>query len=274
MTAARLLRSCVETLVSFVFTPALQLILLPFYVLLGSPPIALGLCSSDAAVGVPPAFLAWRRLPYLIPMVLFVDLPIAILFSATNLIELLFLRNPLILTIYSLCRSASRLPYRQLTSPMSTKNSTPCPSVPVPSHEYIARRRLEAAPAAMQMQRDDQFVPCFPPDTESGLHARERPRANTIDGARYREHASVWAALEGDGDKATAELSAATAALNAARTDEDVDAAKDAESTASAALKCYFTSALVETLGEPESAVRTSLRNVLKTAFKKKKTTN
>ena len=39
------------------------------------------------------------------------------------------------------------------------------------------------------------------PDTESGLHARERSRSNTNDGARYREHASVWAALEGDGDK-------------------------------------------------------------------------
>ena len=47
---------------------------------------------------------------------------------------------------------------------MSTKDSKPRPSVPVPSHEYIARRRLEAAPAAMQMQRDDQGVPSFPVD--------------------------------------------------------------------------------------------------------------
>ena len=48
------------------------------------------------------------------------------------------------------------------------------------------------------------------PDTESGLEARERShsntndarersRPNTNDGARYREHASIWAALEGDG---------------------------------------------------------------------------
>ena len=51
----------------------------PVYVLVLSPFIALGLCSSDAAVGVPPAFLAWRRLPYLIPMVLVVDLPIAVI---------------------------------------------------------------------------------------------------------------------------------------------------------------------------------------------------
>ena len=157
MTAGRLLRSCVETLVGFVLWPAFFLILLPVYVLAFSPAIALGLCSSDSAVGVPPALLAWRRLPYLIPMVLFVDLPIAILFFAIlYLIEILFLRNPLILAVYSLCRRASQLPYRQLTSP----------------------------------------------DTESGLlHARERPRSNTNDGARYREHASIWAALEGDGDK-------------------------------------------------------------------------
>ena len=68
--------------------------------------------------------------------VLFVDLPIAILFFATNLIELLFLRNPLILAVYNLCRRASQLPYH---------------------------------------------VPTLP-DTESGLHARERSRANTNDG--------------------------------------------------------------------------------------------
>ena len=155
MTAARLLRSCVETLGSFVFTPAIQLILLPFVVLAASPPIALGLCSSDAAVGVPPAFLAWRRLPYLIPMVLFVDLPIAILFFATNLIELLFLRNPLILAVYSLSRRASQPPNRE--------------------------------PAL--------------PDTEASASRSERPRAHTNDGARYRKHDSVWAVLEGDGDK-------------------------------------------------------------------------
>ena len=95
MTAARLLRSCVETLVGFVFSPAFNLIALPFYVLGASPAIALGLCSSDAAVGVPPTLLAWRRLPYLIPMVIFVDLPIALVYASTLLIELLFLRNPL-----------------------------------------------------------------------------------------------------------------------------------------------------------------------------------
>ena len=91
MTAARLLRSCVETLGRFVLWPAFHSILLPVYVLVLSPFIALGLCSSDAAVGVPPAFLAWpclASLPYLIPMVLFVDLPIAILtFIPTFLIE-------------------------------------------------------------------------------------------------------------------------------------------------------------------------------------------
>ncbi|EOD12687.1 hypothetical protein EMIHUDRAFT_213472 [Emiliania huxleyi CCMP1516] len=158
MTAARLLRSCVETLVGFVFSPAFNLIALPFYVLGASPAIALGLCSSDAAVGVPPTLLAWRRLPYLIPMVIFVDLPIALVYASTLLIELLFLRNPLILAVYSLCRRASQLPYRELI-----------------------------------------------PDTEaSASRSADRPRANctnTNDGARYREHASVWAALEGDGDK-------------------------------------------------------------------------
>jgi len=154
-TASRMLRSCVETLVSFLLWPAFGLIASPFAVLVCSPIIALGLCSSDSAVGVPPAFLAWRRLPYLIPMVLFVDLPIAVLCIATNLIELLFLRNPLILAVYSLCRGASQLPNRE---PML-------------------------------------------PDTESSLDARKRSRSNANDGARYREHASVWAALEGDGDK-------------------------------------------------------------------------
>ena len=156
MATARLLRSCVATLVGFVFWPALFLIASPFAVLVASPFIALGVCSSDAAVGVPPALLTWRRLPYLIPMVLFVDLPIAVVFIAAFLIEPLFLRNPLILAVYSLCRRASQLPNRVSTIP----------------------------------------------DTEAGLHARERPRSNTNnDGARYRRHASVWAALEGDGDK-------------------------------------------------------------------------
>ncbi|EOD30873.1 hypothetical protein EMIHUDRAFT_232274 [Emiliania huxleyi CCMP1516] len=179
MTAARLLRSCVETLVGFVFWLALCLIILPVIVLVSSPFIALGLCSSDSGVGMPPAHLALGRLPYLIPMVLFVDLPIAVLLLATLLFEQLFLRNPLILAVYSLCRRAPQLPNREPTLP----------------------------------------------DTEAGLHARERPRANTNDGARYREapcvasaprmaaaqstddgaryreHAFVWAALEGDGEK-------------------------------------------------------------------------
>ena len=89
-------------------------------------------------------------------MVLFVDLPIAVVFIAAFLIEPLFLRNPLILAVYSLCRRASQLPYRE---PML-------------------------------------------PDTEaSASRSADRPRANTNDGARYREHASIWAALEGDGDK-------------------------------------------------------------------------
>ncbi|EOD35054.1 hypothetical protein EMIHUDRAFT_110912 [Emiliania huxleyi CCMP1516] len=152
---ARLPRSCVETLVGSVLWPALFPIVFPLFVLVWSPFLALGLCSSDSAVGVPPALLAWRRLPYLLPMVLLVDLPIAILFFATNLIEQLILRSPLILAVYSLCRRASQLPNREPTLP----------------------------------------------DTESGHHARERPHANTNDGARYREHDSVWAALEGDGDK-------------------------------------------------------------------------
>ena len=88
-------------------------------------------------------------------MLLFVDLPIAILLLATALIEILFLRNSLTLAVYSLFRRASQPPNREPTLP----------------------------------------------DAESGLHARERSRANTNDGARYRGHDSVWAALEGDGDK-------------------------------------------------------------------------
>ena len=158
MTTARLLRSCVETLGRFVLWPAFHSILLPVYVLVLSPFIALGLCSSDAAVGVPPAFLAWpclASLPYLIPMVLFVDLPIAFLLGFAFLIEQLFLRNRLILAVYSLCRHASQLPNREPTLR----------------------------------------------DTEVGLDARERSRSNTNDGTRYHEHASIWAALEGDGDK-------------------------------------------------------------------------
>ena len=87
MTAARLLRSCGGTFVTFLLWPALCLIASPYYVLVISPFIALGLCSSDAAVGVPPAFIARRRIPYLIPMMLFVDLPIAVLFFAAQLID-------------------------------------------------------------------------------------------------------------------------------------------------------------------------------------------
>jgi len=154
MTTVRLLRSCVETLVGFLLWPAFFSIISPFLVAVLSPWIALGLCSSDTAVGVPPSLLAWRRLPYLIlPMVLF-DLPIAVFCIATFLIELLLFRNPFILAICSLCRRAS-LPNRE--------------------------------PA--------------PPDSEAGLYVRERSRSNTNDGARYRGHASIWAALEGDGDK-------------------------------------------------------------------------
>ncbi|EOD31928.1 hypothetical protein EMIHUDRAFT_231166 [Emiliania huxleyi CCMP1516] len=154
MTPVRLLRSCVETLVGFLLWPAFFSIISPFLVAVLSPWIALGLCSSDTAVGVPPSLLAWRRLPYLIlPMVL-VDLPIAVFCIATFLIELLLFRNPFILAICSLCRRAS-LPNRE--------------------------------PA--------------PPDSEAGLDVRERSRSNTNDGARYRRHTSIWAALEGDGDK-------------------------------------------------------------------------
>ena len=43
-----------------------------------SPGYPLGFLSSDDAVGLPEGYRRWRRLPLKIPMVLFVDLPIAI----------------------------------------------------------------------------------------------------------------------------------------------------------------------------------------------------
>ncbi|EOD17302.1 hypothetical protein EMIHUDRAFT_244165 [Emiliania huxleyi CCMP1516] len=169
MTDASLLRSCVETLLAFVFWPAVTLIMLPFlYVPVIAPFIALGVCSSDTAFGVPPALLAWRSLSFLIPMVLFIDLPVAVLFAATLLIELLFLRNPLIIAVYSLCRSASRFAIDR--------------QPPLPDTEA-------GHPAG------------FVSSALAQAEHREQSSPNTNDGARYREHDSVWAALEGDGDK-------------------------------------------------------------------------
>ena len=43
-----------------------------------SPLYPLGLFSSDDAVGLPEGYCRWRRFPLQIPVVLFVDLPIAI----------------------------------------------------------------------------------------------------------------------------------------------------------------------------------------------------
>ena len=87
------------------------LLLMPIVVAFASPAIVLGVCGSDSATS--PVCLGLRRLPYLVPMVLFVDLPIAIVFIATDLIEGLFLRNPVVLVVYGLCRRFTALLLRR-----------------------------------------------------------------------------------------------------------------------------------------------------------------
>ena len=65
------------------------------------------------------------------------------------------------------------------------------------------RSRASRLDSASGSVGSPQLPNCEPtlPDAESSLDARERSRSNTIDGARYREHDSIWAAIEGDGDK-------------------------------------------------------------------------
>ena len=141
-------------LLSIVILPTMLLLFMPIVVAFASPAIVLGVCGSDSATS--PVCLGLRRLPYLVPMVLFVDLPIAIVFIATDLIEGLFLRNPVVLVVYGLCRRFTQLP-----------DSRPFPDIEAAAH---------VCPSCAQC-RTQLMAPAIVSTLPSGLRLRVMTRS-------------------------------------------------------------------------------------------------
>ena len=155
-------------------------VLILFLAVYSSPFISLGLCSSDDGVGLPNYWRRLRRLPYALPMVLFIDLPLT-----------LFLW---VYTCVAACLvvPAARVAFeaRWALSPRATMVEEP--PAPQKGDSRIGTR----SPRGVQLVRA--------PDTEVGMPDTEAGMPDTEAGLRYREHESVWAALEGDGDKVKA----------------------------------------------------------------------
>ncbi|EOD06105.1 hypothetical protein EMIHUDRAFT_106949 [Emiliania huxleyi CCMP1516] len=162
-----------------VFAP----VAISFVATLFTPWIALGLSGSSDA-----DWLRWRSFPLVVPMVLFVDLPLALyLLVATTIVDILFLQ-PLVLLAYE----AAVLLFRRKTHlPSADDAEAPRPRR-VPSADDAEAPRPRCVPSA-----DDAEAPRprrVPAAASEGDHA---PAASDK-GAKYRDHASVWAALEGD----------------------------------------------------------------------------
>ena len=134
-------------------------------VMLPAPTIALGLGSRDEAIGLPRDWLRWRTVPRLLLTIVFVDLPVAFMIWLYLFFGLCILA-PAARVAFEMCRALLHPPCiksRDLVTPTSNN----------PSSSSTAPR--------LSFDRVTEW------------------NANSADDARYREHASIWAALEGDG---------------------------------------------------------------------------
>ena len=129
-----------------------------------TPLLALGLGSQDEAIGLPLHWRCWRRtIPHVLLMVVFVDIPLLLLVILYVYVGFCFL-IPVARIIFEM--------HRAVTCAMtvdSNESGTELASAP----KYAETSNARAA------------------DIEAGAAYCE---------ARYRQHASIWAALEGDGE--------------------------------------------------------------------------
>ena len=164
-----------SNLVGAILAGVLSIVLAPaIFVLVVSPIVLLGLaCSSHART--------WLRVdwsPCVKLLAVLVDIALAVIAVGTHLLEHIVLQ-PVALLAYSLLRAPVALPW----------NPQPDAEAPACAH---SRGGLGAS-AASSAARARARRPIRP--TYSG----RRPESS--EGDRYRGHASVWEALEGDGQK-------------------------------------------------------------------------
>jgi hypothetical protein len=155
----------VKCLLGFPFTPVAWPVMFIICVMLSAPIIALGLGSRDEAIGLPRDWLRWRTVPRLLLTIVFVDLPVAFMIWLYLFFGFCFL-VPAARVAFEMCRALLHPPCiksRDLVTPTSNN----------PSSSSTAPR--------LSFDRVTEW------------------NANSADDARYREHASIWAALEGDG---------------------------------------------------------------------------
>ena len=145
------------------------------FLVLITPLLALGLGSQDEAIGLPLHWRCWRRtIPHVLLMVVFVDIPLLLLMVLYVYVGVCFL-IPVARIIFEM--------HRAITCAMTVvanESGTELASAP----HYAESSSARAA------------------DIEAGAVFCEAPikAAGGIEAARYREHASIWAALEGDGE--------------------------------------------------------------------------
>ena len=143
-----------------------------------TPPTVLGLGSPCEAVGIPHYWLRWRTFPRVLLMKIFFDLPLAIvlwLYCAFGLCIVTKAAR----VVFEIRRAL--LKHHPSDGPLEhpiSLSSLPCPDSVT----------LEAPPSSITRAGSGRL-------TLSNANAAQR------DGSRYRAHASIWAALEGDGEK-------------------------------------------------------------------------
>ena len=136
-----------------------------------APLVVLGLGSPDEAVGLPHYWLRWRAFPRKLLMVVFIDMPLALL-----------------VWMYLAFGLGILTPAARVVFEMRRALLVQCPGAAV----------FPAPPPAFAALAPQQ--PALEPRV-SRRHSLDETVLIQRDGARYREHASIWAALEDDGER-------------------------------------------------------------------------
>ena len=164
-------------LLGFPFTLVAWPVLFICCVLLPAPTIMLGLGSRDEAIGLPRDWLRWRTVPRVLLMIVFVDLPLAFMIWLYVVFGFCILA-PAARVVFEMCRALLHPPcinFRVLVSPTS--------SLPLQASHPNNPSSSSAAPR-LSFDRNPSYL----------------QYCESADDARYREHASIWAALEGEGE--------------------------------------------------------------------------
>ena len=200
MSANRLLPALLHLLQACVLLLLVVLPLAPawlvFLTLILAPQLALGLGSSNDAKGLPVSWLRWRRLPYLVPLLIVVDFPLAFVLAVYIFIGFGLL-VPAARVLHELCATTSHL-IRSGGARLVQGERGHVRSAGTVDGMAAAAQRTTRASKTIELEAPPPPPPPPPPRLGSQASSLRRVAPKLKDGTRYRGHESVWEALEGE----------------------------------------------------------------------------